>query len=546
MAIKGTNKYRRFFYITAIFMFFLSEAAFSMIGLHVRPMVIEITPYPGMKVQTDLEIRNASEQSQLVNFELHDLTQSENASWKILEPEAVTPANSEYSCKDWITLEKQTVTVGPLQTTAIKVKLKVPPKTQGFYLAGITATLQPAEAKEGIGMAVRFLVPVLIQIRARAVREDVVLEDVGMQFIEETSRTAAKTVAVMTIANEGKTYAKIKGNALLKKRVGDKWRRITEIDFVETKIIPGIHARLVTTIDKQLPSGQYQLFGQLEIGGRRAKPIEKEIEFVGDPSISQAATDAAIEISPQDGFVETIPGATRAIIFQVTNASDTAVDISAAQDVPTTLKGVAFGNLKGEDLACPQWLKVSPDNFSLRPGARKNIRIMAKMPSDETPHANYYASLNLYARYTNGQNAGKQSALICVHNKNLDSYPQAQVMKLSVSAEKASRNIITATFGNVGNVHFKPNCRAMIVNSDGKISLQMPLKGNLAPMFPLELREFSEVFDLSGFAPGDYYVEAFIEYGTGQVANAKMPIRVTVEGPDKIVEIIDQNNPDTR
>jgi len=545
MAIKGTDKYRRLFCITAILMLSLSEAAFSMIGLHVRPMVIEITPYPGMKVQTDLEIRNASQQSQLVNFELHDLTQSENATWKILEPDEVTAANSEYSCKDWITLEKQDVTVGPLQTTTIKVKMKVPPKTQGFYLAGITATLQPAEAKEGIGMAVRFLVPVLIQIRARAVREDVVLSDVDMKFIEETSRTPAKTVVVMTVANEGKTYAKIKGSALLKKQVGDKWRRITEIEFVETKIIPGIHAKLVTDIDKQLPSGKYKLLAQLDIGGRRAKPIEKEIDFVGDPTVSQAATDAAIEISPQDGFIETIPGATRTTIFQITNASDTAVNISATQDIPTTLKGVAFGNLKGEDLACSEWIKVSPDNFSLRPGGRKNIRIMAKMPNTEMPHANYYASLNLQARYTNGQNAGKKSALICLHNKNLDSYPQAQVMKLSISAEKASRNIITTTFGNVGNVHFNPNCRAMIINKDGKINLQMPLKGNMAPMFPLELREFSEVFDLSGFAAGDYYVEVFIEYGTGQVANARMPIRVTIENMDKVVEIVDQSGPDT-
>jgi len=522
-------------------MLFLAEAAFSRIGLHVRPMIIEITPYPGMKIQTNLEILNSSEQPQIVSFELYDITQAQNAAWKILEPGEVTATNTKYSCKDWLTLEKQQVTVAPLRATTIKVKLKAPPKAQGFYLAGITATMTPAEAREGVGMAVRFLVPVLVQIRARAVRENVLLSDVGMQFIEETIRTPAKTLAVMTVANEGKTYTKIKGNALLKKRVGDKWRRITEVDFRETKIIPGIQVKLVADTDKQLPSGRYKLFAQLDIGGRRAKPLEKEIDFIGDPAISQAATDAAIEISPLDGFVETIPGATRAIVFQVTNASDTAVNISAARDVPTTLKGVAFGNLRGEDLACPQWIKISPDNFSLPPGGRKNIRIIAKMPKTEMPHANYYASLNLSARYTNGQNAGRQSALICVHNKNLDSYPQAQVMKLSISAEKASRNIITATFGNVGNVHFNPNCRAMIINKDGRISLQMPLKGNSAPMFPLELREFSEVFDLYGLVPGDYYIEAFMEYGTGQVANARMPIRVTVEGMDKIVEIIDQS-----
>jgi hypothetical protein len=500
---KGNSKY--LFWITVISIVISSIPAFSQQGnLYVKPMIIEVAPFPGMTVVTDFEVRNASERAQRVDFELHKLTQTKNASLQILPPDSNTGVSDAYSCRDWITLSKPSTIVAPSQATTIKVKIKVPPRAKGFYLAGLTATLKPTEAPGAVGIAVRFLVPILVQIRAQALREN-----------------------------------KVEGSILLKKRVGKNWRRITEAAFDKRKIIPGAEVKLETDIERRLPSGRYMLFGQLYVGGRRAKPLEKEIDFAGDPTITQTATDAAIEVEPEHISVETGPGATRTKAMRVSNASNAEVNITMEAAIPPTLKSVALGELRGEELACPQWIKVTPDNFKLRPNGRQNIRITAAMPDSELPHANYYASLNLRASYGDSQNAGKKSALICVHNRNLESKPQSHVMGLTITAEKASRYIIRATFGNVGNVHFSPKCRATITNEEGKIKAKLPLKGDSSSMFPLELRDFFEVVDFSGFEAGRYYVEVFGDYGTDQIARGTMPIRVSVEGMQRIVEIIE-------
>jgi hypothetical protein len=538
MARKGNNNCPSLFWIIVILIITLSEPAFSL-DVYVQPMIIEVAPFPGMTVVTDFVVRNASERTQRVDFELHKVTQAKNATWELLPPDSNTgDSNNAYSCRDWITLSESSDIVAPFRAVTIKVKIKVPPRTNGFYLAALTATMSPPESPGAFGIAVRFLVPILIQIRAQALRENVVLSDIGMKFREETSRLPASTIVTMNIANQGKAYSKAKGSVLVKKRVGATWRRITEAAFKECKIIPGVEVQPETDIERRLPSGRYLLYGQLSVGGRRVKPLEKEIDFTGDPTVTQTATDAAIELEPEHISIECGPGATRTMVMQVSNASNTEVNIIAGAVIPPTLKSIALGELRGEELACPQWIKVTPDNFKLRANSRQNIRIIAAMPDSNLPYANYYASLDLLASYGKGQSAGKKSALICVHNKNSKSEPLSQAMGLTITAEKVSRYIIRATFGNVGNVHFSPKCRATIVNGEGKIKAKFPLKGDASSMFPLELREFYEVADFSGFEAGIYYIDVLLDYGTSRVAQGRMPIRVSFEGTQRIVEII--------
>lgn len=539
MNSRTNRSYRSLFWIAVVSVICFSVPAPAAQSVYFKPMIIEVNPYPGMIVDTTLEVFNGSDQTQAVGLALHDLTQGRNASWKIIgEGGTVNDANVP-SCRGWVTLGETSVVVGPARRVKIGIRLRIPPKAKGFYLAGLTATLNPTKAPDGVGIVVRFLVPILIDIRARAQRQKLSLMDVGMRFVPETRRVMPTTFVTMTIANEGKTYSRVEGRLMIKKWVGTDWRRITELDFTKTKIIPGVEVDLLADIEKRLPSGQYKLFGQLKVDGRRVKPLEKIIKFEGDPAITSAATDAAIELSDREITIEIVPGATRNSIIQLTNASESGVvEVYVSLEMPEALKGGSLGTLRSEELTCPQWLTVRPNRFKLRAGARQNIKIIAKVPKTEIKYANYYARLKVQSRYANGQSAGNNSALICVHNKKVESKPAGQIMKLSLSAEKPSRYVITALFGNVGNIHFKPKCQAFIRNAEGKMAVRLSLKGDYDPMFPLEIRGFSEVADFSALAAGLYYVEAVMDYGAGNVASASLPIRVSVENREKIVEIV--------
>ena len=539
MTRKINNRSQLLFWIFIILLFVLTEPVLSQRNVHVQPMIIEINPYAGMRVETYLDILNRSDETHLIQFDLHSLTQGKNAVWQIIPPEIAADTNQANSCLSWISLSDPNIIAGPYERVKIKVKLRVPPNAKGFYLAGLTATLHPKLEPEGVGIVIRFLVPILVEIRGRAMRQDINLTDAGMKFLPESSKLPASTLVSMTIANKGGTFSSIGGTMMIKKSVGKHWRRITEADFRKTKIIPGVEVQLETDIEKRLPSGQYKLFSRIYIDGRRAKPLEKVIEFKGDPTVTDAATDAAIEVQPQQVAIDGMKGATRSTVIQIINASESGiVNVDASLEVPEMLKGVALGALQGEDLACPQWLTIRPTKFKLRSGARQNIRIVAKVPKSEVIHANYYASLNLRASYANGQSAGKRSPLICVRNADVESQPQARVMKMSVAGEKPGRYIITAKCGNVGNIHFLPKCSVAIIDRDGIRKVRILLKGDPSAMFPLELRDFSEVIDFSGFEAGNYHIETILGYGTGQVARAITAIQVSLEKGDRVVEII--------
>jgi hypothetical protein len=206
--------------------------------------------------------------------------------------------------------------------------------------------------------------------------------------------------------------------------------------------------------------------------------------------------------------------------------------------IPAVLKGVAFGELKGEDLACAEWVQVVPEKFTLRGGARQNLRILAKMPNAELTHASYYTLLDLRASYPDGQNAGVTTALICVENKSVEPKPTAQPMKLTIAAMEESKYVVVGRFGNVGNIHFTPVCGAMATTAAGASMTGALLSGKTGVMLPLEVRDFSGIVDFSKLAAGMGRLTAILEYA-GEQVSTEIPIRVSIgPGEQRTVEIV--------
>ncbi len=226
-------------------------------------------------------------------------------------------------------------------------------------------------------------------------------------------------------------------------------------------------------------------------------------------------------------------------MIKIENESKDTVNVTAVLGVPPILQNVAFGELKGVDLTCAEWVKVEPEKFTLRGGARQSIRIIAKMPNSELAHACYYSHLDLGARYTDGQSAGKKNVLIYVENIDVEVIHAAQPMKLTVAAMEASKYIVVGRFGNLGNSHFTPRCRAMVRTlTTGATVTSLLLSGKPGLMLPLEVRDFSGVLDFSRVNAGTYRLTAILEYAGEQVAT-EIPIRVSL-GPNeqRLVEIV--------
>jgi hypothetical protein len=446
------------------------------------------------------------------------------------------------SCLDWISLSHETVGLTPLGINEIEVSLRVPRGIRGFYAAGILASLRSRPDIEGIGVVVQFLVPVLVEIQGRTMRHNVEYVDVGLESIASSGDNPATTLVSVDVANNGGTFSNLKVFTRLRGFVGGHWRQITETEFPGANIMPGVELKLKGNAERPLPAGKYRINGVLYVDGRRAKMFGEEIDFAGHPSVKKVAGDAPLMLNPSEVYIDALPGATRTGVLKVFNSSDETVNVQASLELPRSLMNTVFGNVRGDDLDCSEWVSIKPDKFTLRSGATQSISIVATMPNTVAAHPCYYAVLRLQSTYPDGQNAGTKTAYTCVSNSNVEASPWARIQKLTLAAAaEPSKYLVVVRGGNFGSVHFTPTCRIAVtepVTERNRIK-QLLSSNRSGLLLPLEARDFSEILDFSKIPAGSYRVTAALDYAPDVRDTKQMAIRVSGEaGGQRFVEVM--------
>lgn len=514
-------------------------------GFMVKPMRLDVHSRRGDTIVKEVEIANMlADRVQTAYIEMMYLGETQNGRWAAIPRDSkISEKLKAWSCLDWVTVDKKRLDIQPLGKDKAHIKIKVPLRAHGFYGMAIIVRSEPIRTEEAnVAVELRFLVPVLVEIQGRPPQQKIDLVDINMQFLEQSEKNPATTLVSMEIVNKGGTYSRLKGNINVMRQAGEHWQRISQAEFREVGIIPGVELNLKSDLKRRLPPGNYKLRGALYVDGRQIRPLVKEIDFVGDPTVTEVAADIPLILDSSILSIKAVPGSVRTSVIKVWNPSEEAVNVSVVAEVPESLRGVSLGELKGDDLTCAEWVEVAPKNFTLRPGGRQNIRVIARLPKNLEMHANYYAALGLRAVYADGQSAGETRSLVCVQNAKMEARPVAQAMKVSLAAEEGSKYIVRARFANVGNIHFTPRCKATVTKADGAPVLETALSGQTDVMLPLGTGHFSGILDFSRVEAGVYRLTALIDCGGETKPVSKiLPIRVSVEEGQKVVTAISVN-----
>lgn len=517
----------------------------------VQPMKLELVVTPGKLIKSALRVQSFDpDEVHNINMSVTDLSQLEDGAWAIIEPNDITDPNSPFvgfdisklsSCKEWISMSPNNFDLDPNGVVPVEINIRVRRRVRGFFGAGILATTSPMQGAGNVSVVVRFFVPVILEIQDRPMRPRVQATDVGMELIPASGESLARSIATMSIENTGGTFSRLRPAVRLWSFTGGHWRVISTTEFTDTGIIPGAKLKLRADIRKRLPKGKYKAAGILYVDGRRTKRIEKEIDFVGDPAAIRVAADAPLDLDPVDVIIKGMPGATRTATLKVINASNETVNIRTAMGLSNILQLGALGDVKGEDLDCTGWLKITPEQFTLRgEGSQQTLRIVTTMPKDlPMPHPGYFSLLALWASYPDGQKAGYTTTNICVRNVSVDAQPAAVALKLVPQELGESKYLVVAKFGNYGYIHFVPiRIKAVLTMSSGINRASTFLGGNPNLMLPFETREFTGEMDLS-YVPADRYtLAAAMEYAPGKWADKQMAIRVSKEGERRILQVV--------
>jgi P pilus assembly chaperone PapD len=543
---KQNNAQNRLFFVAVIALSVLVSWGGSAFGQFVvQPMRMDLPLMPKQRFQTALSLQSLDpNEVHSVDIDVVDLGQYEDGQWRIIEPNEQFDRSKLKSCRDWISVASNFVEIQPMKSARVRVNIQVPMRTRGFYAAAIITTVRPRpEIITEFNVRVRFLTPVFIEVQGRPLRHSVKLKDMGLDFVGAFKDTPATTHVLMSIDNDGQTRSHLKGFAQIKGFLQGHWREITTAEFLPASIIPGAKLKLRANIGRSLPPGQYKVGGWLYVDGRRDQRVTRDIDFAGDPSVKAVASDAPIDLIPTSLSIRSVPGATRVEGIKVYNASDENVNVQAAVRLPQSLLGVAFGDIKGDDLDCTDWLQIQPKQFTLRSHSQQAIRIISKMPNNVSDlYPCYYAVLGLVSTYADGQTGGVTTAPICVTNQNISIEPYVRGMDLRAPLKGGTEYYVVARYGNFGRVHFTPiRCRAAIVDGTGSPLAMASLVSRKTDMvLPLEARDYSGIIDISRVPEGNYRLATELRYGSSPAERAdnQIGIRVMAQGGQKVIEVL--------
>lgn len=500
-------------------------------GFMVKPLSFKVHPYPGKMIEKELELRNTkTDKAITLMIYLVPLGETKQGVWRVVNPKEETKTPS---CLEWTKLSSKKVQIQPGQSEKVTVKVQVPRSARGFYGAGILVQGEAKHPEGRIGLMVRFLVPILVEIRGPIARQDIRLTDVNMKYLKRTEETKEATIVSMDITNKGETYSSVRGQINIFYQRGEHWSRATKVEIPKRGIIPGVSLSLSQDIGRKLPSGKYRLQGLLWVDDRLRDRTEKEIDFEGAPDITEVASDITLMTEVSLLTLKAGPGSMRALSLTVQNPTDEKLEIDCAALTPKVLRNVSMGSVKGSDFSCAEWVRVETEKLTLPPGRQRNIKIVAAVPKD-CGQPNYYATILLRAHYPDGQSAGETKVMLWVKNLKMESEPRAQASDFSIAQTETSKYALTAKFVNIGDVHFEPTCSVKILASSGEVVKEVRLQGEEGLILPLETIQFSEVIDFSKIESGQYSLIAEMEYGK-ETAQKMMGIEVRTEDGKQVV-----------
>lgn len=497
-------------------------------GFMVRPMTIRVNPLPRQTVQLPLEINNtAIDGPRTIELRLVDLSQDDQGTWQLVEPKSGKKLSGHQSSLAWTSLSAGRVSIAPQKPAKIMVKLTPPSNARGAYFAGIVAETPMPKNPVGVTIRTRFLIPLIIEIRGRTVREHVAVNDVSMTYRADTGG-APTTTAAMSVTNSGQTFSRVRGKLTIERKDGDQWRVVTRLPIEERGIIPGVTLKVGGDLSRRLPSGAYRLRADLFVDGRRVTPMQKVIQFKGDPKAT-IAYDATLLLRPAMVDMKVIPGATRTTILTIENTTASPVRIRMSSRTPRGLIGVQLGKIVGEDLSAQPWTTIQPSSFTIWPKGRENVRVMSSVPSTGVSYPNYYADLVLDGTYPDGQSAGETHSTIHLDNAARKSLPDGVIEHASLAEGGSSRYIAELRFANTGNVDFKPSARVSVVSAQGGLMASKELSGEDKTLLPLGQRTFSGEIDLSKLTAGQYKLVASVAIDDGKKVTRKYGLTVKDE-----------------
>jgi len=525
----------------------LSACATYAQGLYVRPTSYEMTVKAGASYTLPLLLRNnQADGENTVGISRVFLVQDLNG-FDGVEQDKVTPEQLKNfsSCLSWIRLPSQVDFLLPaLAQQSPTIRIDVPSGAHGFYGAVVIVKSQKPRKGPGIAYIFRFVIPILLYVESGIPQKGGQVQDGAAMFVRASMEKPAGTQIDCMVKNTGNAIARYAGKAYIFQSINGRKRRVIIANFDERRIIPNATVALSMISPNRLPSGKYHFEASMTMEGQKLPPFEKDIVVVGDPAVTTAAADVALQLSPDPIEFDAISGSTRGLAFKVLNSGSDPIVVEVSVATPKTMHGLAGPLGNGDDFSLASWCSEPLSGVTINGGQERTLRILAAVPEAQLRQPFYYGELKVVAKSEDGAVVGEGKLLVVGRNKAVAPAPALLADDdLVISSVKPRVYGFTATFTNSGNSVIEPQLEARIADlARVNTVLSLEVSSGAKRVLPFETLRSSGQIDVGLLKDGVYVLE--ITAKTANIGQTKSAgIRVTTVGKVKKLTLISLPKP---
>ncbi len=355
-------------------------------GVAVAPLRQEISVAPGRTERFRITITNrvrdrARARPERVHIQLADVAVSETGHLSFPEP-----GSMPRSASNWITLNSTELLIRPGESEIIEGTIAAPHHAAGEYYSAVLVTLgSQGETEGGVTLTYRIASGLFVTVtgrsfprRAKITRCEIVWPQLDGEKIVQPVHSRPPEV-VVALENTGQARFRATGRV----RILDENSRtvfLTPLRSNRSRVFGGDSRIFRTSLDKPLPTGQYQLHVEMDYESHWGKARHREA-FEITPELALILEQVAAEshgrpdgdllrATPESLRCVVMPGAFRSIGVVVKNTSEYTVPVSAA--------------ITGQDEgpAPEKWWSVEPGTFELTAGSRRSLVLLLRVPTD--------------------------------------------------------------------------------------------------------------------------------------------------------------------
>ncbi|PLV56391.1 DUF916 domain-containing protein [Thermotoga sp. SG1] len=530
---------RRVVLMTVIFV----SAVFFAQGISVRmdPIVVSKTVSPGTSFSYEIFLENDSEFDPItLKAMVMDVTETVDGAYDLRDP-----GSTKYSIARWVRVEPDTITVQPKETKTVIVTVNVPRGVSGGLYGAIAFEIQGPQtpetqrpAEEGAYGEVEFkyrmasfLEVVLSGTRQRVEAFPAYFKVERSDDIPSIRMQIGDGALVFTLGvlNRSNVHIVTKGTLTIKTKEG---RTIAKMPLGGGRgvILPESTVNMRTITRRFFPPGEYVARAVVDYGGRR--PIVAETLFtitterVETGEEERETGPVMITVDPVNIEIKAVPGSYRSEIVKISNLGEETLQVKG-KILPLAYD--LYGDLLPEEErgTPPDWIKLTPSSFTLKPGQSRNVRIAVRIPKDFT--GGYYA--DVLFRTGGSLQAETGTNLLVFSGKDEDITREASAdIVYEIKEDGIYADIV---FENTGNYHLMPTVTFGLnritpqqVTDEGLIipekveSLIQEEISSTAPVLPRTKRIFS-VFIPVILEEGEYELLARCDYGRSPIVLKK-------------------------